>query len=369
MIPFVDLAAQHAALKEEIDAAIDETVTKSAFIRGEALERFEAAFAEVIGASHALGVASGTDALNLAVRSLDLDPEDEVITVDNTWISTAFAATLAGARIVLVDIDPATYQMDLNSLERAITPRTKAVIPVHLFGHPAPMPEIVQLCRSRGIHIIEDVAQAPLAEIDGQQTGTFGDVACYSFYPSKNLGAMGDGGAVVTNNGALARKMRRLADYGQDTRYHHADIGFNSRLDTVQAAILNVKLKHLRDWTGRRRRNAEIYNDLLSDLPVKRPSEDARASAVYHLYVIEVDGRDRCLEYLRSQGVMAQVHYPSLIHSQPCYEDLGYTDDDFPAANRAVNRILSLPMYAELRAQQMESVVATLAQFVSSNRS
>lgn len=364
MIPFVDLAAQYHAMKGEIDSAIQRVIEKSAFIHGPDVGEFEAAFGQLIGARYVIGVASGTDALNLAVRALGIGPGDEVITVVNTWISTAFAATYVGARVVLVDIDPNTYQMDVAALARAITPRTKAVIPVHLFGHPALMSEILALCRPRGIRIIEDVAQAPMAKIDDKIVGTIGDIGCFSFYPSKNLGCYGDGGAVVTNDDSLADEVRRLADYGQEERFHHVSIGCNSRLDTLQAAILKTKLPYLEEWTEARRRNAALYNERLANLKIKAPTEAPNARAVYHLYVVEVERRNACLAYLRERGVMAQVHYPALIHRQPCYAGLGYANGDFPVAEAAVDRILSLPMYPELTEAQIDHVVETLASFL-----
>lgn len=368
MIPFVDLAAQYRSIKSEIDAAIQDVITASAFIHGPAVARFEKAFAALHGVRHAVGVASGTDALHLAVRALDIGPGDEVVTVANTWISTAFAASYVGARPILIDIDPDTYQMDPKALEQAITPRTKAVIPVHLFGHPAPMDDILALCRPRGIKVIEDVAQAPLAELDGRRVGTFGDVACFSFYPSKNLGCYGDGGAVITNDESLAARLRELADYGQTVRYHHVRVGYNSRLDTLQAAVLLAKLPYLESWTRARRENARRYDRVLKDLPVKRPIESLGAKAVYHLYVVQVDRRDECLAFLRDRGVMAQVHYPSIIHLQPCYREFGYGPGDFPVAEATVHRILSLPMYPELSEAQIAAVADALADFLKPRR-
>ena len=364
MIPFVDLAAQYTALKDEIDRAIGGVIASAAFIHGPAVAEFEKSFAELNGIRHAVGVASGTDALHLAVRALGLGPDDEVITVANTWISTAFAVTYVGARVVLVDVDVDTYQMDVAALARAITPRTRAVIPVHLFGHPAPMEEIMALCRPRGIKVIEDVAQAPLATIAGRPAGTVGDMGCFSFYPSKNLGCYGDGGAVITDDDGLAAKVRRLADYGQDGRYHHTEIGYNSRLDTIQAAILSAKLPYLERWNAARRANADLYRRSLSDLPLKLPTEAQGAHAVYHLYVVEVDDRDACLAFLRRRGIMAQVHYPAVIHLQPSYAELGYRKGDFPVAEAAAERILSLPMYAELTKSQIDEVATALGQFL-----
>ncbi|MBM3566082.1 MAG: DegT/DnrJ/EryC1/StrS family aminotransferase [Alphaproteobacteria bacterium] len=363
MVPFVDLAGQHEILKDEIHRAMREVIETSSFIRGDAVGRFEDEFGRMVGARHVIGVSSGTEALHLAARALGLGFGDEVITVPNTWISTAFAASYVGARPVLVDIDSSTGQMDPERLERAITPKTRAVFPVHMFGHPAPMDRIVEICRRRGLKIVEDIAQAPLAEVNGRKVGQFGDIACYSFYPSKNLGCMGDGGAVATNDDRLAALLRRLADYGQERRYRHTEIGWNARLDTLQAAVLRAKLPHLPAWTEARRARAKRYGELLARLPVALPAEAPWAKAVYHLYVIQMDRRDECLEFLRKRGVMAQVHYPASIHLQPCYETLGYGRGDFPAAEAAVERMLSLPMYAELSESQMQMVAETLAAF------
>lgn len=364
MVPFVDLIAQYNSLKADIDRAMTEVIENSSFIRGPALTFFEREFAHAVGARYAIGVASGTDALNLAVRALDLGPGDEAITVPNTWISTAYAVSHVGARLVFVDIDPATGQMDPAHLERALTPRTKAVLPVHMFGHPAPMDRIMGICRPRGVRVIEDIAQAPLAEAQGKKVGSFGDLACYSFYPSKNLGCYGDGGAVTTDNDVLAERVRRLADYGQAERFRHVMVGWNSRLDTLQAAILRAKLPRLAGWNEARRARAKRYGELLAALPVRLPAEAPWAKAVYHLYVVQVDRRDECLAFLRARGVMAQVHYPTCVHLQPCYAELGYRLGDFPAAEAARDRILSLPMFPELTETQMRTVADTLAAFV-----
>ncbi len=341
----------------------------SAFIRGPAVGEFEARFAERHGVAHAIGVASGTDALALALRAIGVGPGDEVITQPNTWVSTAFAISYAGATPAFADIDPDTYQMDPASLERAITPRTKAVIPVHLFGHPAPMAAIEEVCRGRGLRIIEDVAQAPLARTGGRLVGTIGDVACFSFYPSKNLGGWGDGGLVLTGNDDLAAAIRRLANYGQETRHRHQTVGYNSRLDSVQAAILTCKLQHLEAWTEGRRRAAAAYDARLRGLPVKAPATAPGAEPVYHLYVVQVEERDACLEYLRDHGIMAQVHYPGVVHLQACYRDLGYGAGDFPLAEGAARRILSLPMFPEITDAEIGRVVETLAQFLAARAS
>jgi dTDP-4-amino-4,6-dideoxygalactose transaminase len=363
-IPLVDLARQFADLEDEMMTAMQGVAASAAFIRGPAVGQFEDRFAALHDMPHAIGVGSGTDALNLAVRALDIGPGDEVVTQPNTWISTAFAADTVGATPVFADIDPATYQMDPASLERVITPNTKAVIPVHMFGHPAPMTEIEAICKERGIRIIEDVAQAPLARIDGRLVGTIGDIACYSFYPSKNLGCYGDGGLVMTADDDLAATMRRLADYGQTTPHHHVDVGINSRLDTLQAAVLLAKLPHLEAWTDARRRAAALYDDRFAGLPVTPPMTAPGAEPVYYVYVVQVDDRDACLAHLRQHGVMAQLHYPQIVPMQDCYRHLGYTPGDLPGAEAANRRILSLPMYPEIEAAQIERVVDTVTRFV-----
>jgi dTDP-4-amino-4,6-dideoxygalactose transaminase len=362
-IPFVDLGKQFEDLDSDIMQAIRSVAESSAFIRGAPLQEFEQAFADLHGVRHAIGVGSGTDALNLSVLALGLESGDEVITVPNTWISTAFAISLAGATPVFVDINPDTYQLDADLLEQAITDRTKAIIPVHLFGHPAPMVEIEAICQKHDIRIIEDVAQAPLAKSHGRTVGTIGSFGCFSFYPSKNLGAYGDGGLILTSDDQLAETVRQLANYGQSETYTHVRVGINSRLDTLQAAVLLCKLSKLEKWTENRRAAAKLYDQLLSSLPVKRAVTADGAEPVYHLYVIEVDDRDNCLHWLRDNGVMAQIHYPSVIHLQKCYQYLGYKKGDFPVAENAADRMISLPMYPEITADQIGQVVETLKKF------
>lgn len=366
-VPFVDLNSQYSSLRREIDGSIARVLERADFIMGDDVGTFEAAFAHTMGARHAVGVGSGSDALSLAVRAIGIGRDDEVITVPNTWISTAFAATEAGAKVVFVDIDPDTHQIDLAAMEAAITLRTKAVIPVHMYGHPAPIDRIVELCRPRGIYVIEDVAQAPLAECSGRTVGTIGDIGCFSFYPSKNLGCYGDGGAAITDNDDLADRIRNLSNYGQSERFMHTEIGRNSRLDTVQAAVLSVKLDHLSDWTEMRRRNAAMYDTVLAGLPVKPSQEPEYGRSVFHLYVIEMDQRDKCQKFLRDRGIMAQVHYPNPIHLQPCYRHLGYGEGDLKVAEATMSRVLSLPMYPELTVDQIETVGAAMRDFIGTN--
>lgn len=360
MIPFVDLKSQYDSIHSEIDEAIQSTIDSSAFISGPAVDDFENQFAKTHDVKHAIGMGSGTDALHMAVRACGISQGDEIITVPNTWISTAFAGSYVGAKPVLVDIDPDTYQMDAKKLEEAITSKTKAIIPVHMFGHPAPMGQIIEIANAQNISVIEDVAQAPLAEIDGKIVGTIGDIGCYSFYPSKNLGCFGDGGAVITNNSWLEKRLRILSDYGQSERFQHQCIGYNSRLDTLQAAVLLVKLKYLKDWTEKRRKLAALYCKHLSDLPIKLPTEAQNARAVYHLFVVQIEQRNKCLNQLRNAGIMAQVHYPQSVHLQPCYQELGYQKGDFPVSEMLSANGLSLPFFPDMTEAQVLEVVNAL---------
>jgi dTDP-4-amino-4,6-dideoxygalactose transaminase len=363
-IPLVDINAQYQVIGTEIDAAFREVMATSKFILGEKVAEFETMFAEAIGAEYVIGVASGTAALNLAVEATAVGPGDEVITVPNTWISTAFAATARGAKVVLVDIDKDTLQMDPAKLEAALTSRTKAVIPVHMYGHPAPMTAIEEICRRRGVSIIEDVAQAPMARVDGRMTGSFGDVACFSFYPGKNLGCLGDGGAIATNDADIAARVKSLRNYGQSAPHRHEEVGYNARLDALQAAVLSVKLPYLAGWNRARRACAGQYLEALKDLPVWILQPAAGVESAAHLFPIQLDNRDACLTYLRDNGIMSQIHYPTPIHLQPCYEDLGYGIGDFPNAESYSERTLSLPLYPELTNGQIRRVVDTLKNFL-----
>ncbi len=362
VVPLADLVAQHETLDGEIMGALARVIGSGAFIRGPDVPAFESEFAELHGVKHAIGVASGTSALCLAVQALGLEPDDEVITVPNTWISTAFAASLVGARPVFVDIDPLTYQMDPDKLEQALSPRTKAVIAVHMFGHPAPLGAIEALCRPRNIRIVEDVAQAPLARSGGRLAGTVGDLGCFSFYPSKNIGSYGDGGMIVTDDDDLADQIRLLANYGQAEPHVHEIIGHNSRLDTLQAAILRCKLPHLAAWNGLRRQRAADYAERLAGLPVQLPVTADDAENVFHLYVVQLLTHDRAavLAYLRDHGVMAQVHYHGIVHLQPCYRELGYREGDFPVAETAVRNSISLPIFPEMTVEQVDYVTSVL---------
>jgi dTDP-4-amino-4,6-dideoxygalactose transaminase len=360
MIPLVDLKAQYATIKPEVDAAIQAVVDSAAFINGPQVRAFEEAFAAFCGARHAVGVQSGTAALHLALMACDVGPGDEVIVPSMTFIATAEMIGRLGARPVFVDVDPRTCNLDPGALEKAVTPRTRAVIPVHLYGQPAEMDAILAIARRNGLRVIEDAAQAHGAEYRGRRVGTLGDVAVFSFYPGKNLGAYGDGGALVTNDGNVAEQVRLLHNHGRRSKYTHEKEGFNYRLDTLQAAVLEAKLPHLDAWTIARRHNAELYRQYLSGLPVELPYEAPHVRSVYHLFVIRVTRRDEVLAHLRANGVGAGVHYPIPLHMQPAYEYLGAQPGDLPVSWAAAQEILSLPMYPELTEEQIQQVVDTL---------
>jgi dTDP-4-amino-4,6-dideoxygalactose transaminase len=359
-VPFVDLAAQYATIAEEIDGAVSEVLRGMDFILGRSVRLFEEEFAAFCEAEYAVGVDSGTSALELALRACGIGPGDEVVTVANTFIATALAISYVGATPVLVDIDPQTYAMDVSGLERAIGARTKAVVPVHLYGHPADMDPILELAQHHGLVVIEDACQAHGARYKGKRVGSLGHAAAFSFYPAKNLGAYGDGGMVVTNDERVAESVRMLRNYGQREKYHHVLRGYNRRLDTLQAAVLRVKLQYLKAWNGARRQHARRYGELFACSPVAVPAEADYAEHVYHLYVIRVQDRDALRIYLHDQGIATGIHYPVPIHLQPAYRDLGYGQGSFPVTEECAGQILSLPMYAELTPGLMERVAGTV---------
>lgn len=362
-IPLVDLPAQYQTIKPEIDAAMQRVVGNATFILGPEARTFEEHFAAFCGVKHAIGLDSGTAALHLALLALGIGAGDEVITTTHTFIATSEAIVLTGARPVLVDIDPRTYNLDPNKVEAVITPRTKAIIPVHLYGQPAEMDPLLEVASRRGIAVIEDAAQAHGALYRGRRAGSMGDMACFSFYPGKNLGAYGDAGALVTNDDALADKIRMLRDHGRTTKYEHEITGYGYRLDGLQAAVLDVKLQHLPEWNERRRAHADYYTELLSNLDVMAPYEPAHLRAVYHLYVIRTRGRDALMQYLKEHDIEGGIHYPVPLHLQPVYKDLAYRRGDFPETEKAASEILSLPLYPELTHAQMERVVETMRDF------
>jgi dTDP-4-amino-4,6-dideoxygalactose transaminase len=362
-IPLVDLKAQYRSIQSDIDAAIRRVVENTSFILGKEVQAFEQAFAQYCGADHCIGVSSGTAALHLALRAAGIGPGDEVITSPFTFVATAEAIWMAGARPVFVDIHPRYYCIHPDLIERAITPRTKAIMPVHLYGQPADMDPIMDIARRHQLLVIEDAAQAHGAEYHGRRTGILGDIAGFSFYPGKNLGAYGDAGAVVTNNAELAERVRMLRDHGRRSKYEHEILGYGERLDALQAAILAAKLPHLEAWTERRRALAQRYHRLLAEVPVELPEEMPGTRMVYHIYAIRTPRRDALLQHLNAQGIGAGVHYPIPLHLQPSLRYLGYQPGDFPEAERASQEVLSLPLYPEMTDEQQDMIVEAIRQF------
>jgi dTDP-4-amino-4,6-dideoxygalactose transaminase len=362
-IPLVDLAAQYPEIRAEVDAAIARVLDSTAFILGREVADFEAAFAAHVGATGCVGVASGTAAIELALRACGVGAGDEVITAAHTFIATAEAISHTGARPVFVDIDPVTFNLDPAAVEAALTPRTRAIVPVHLYGQPADMTALMALARAHDLYVIEDAAQAHGAEVDGRRCGSLGDLAAFSFYPGKNLGAYGDAGAVTGTNEALLARVRKLRDHGRTSKYEHDEVGFGERMDALQAAILGVKLRHLEAWTERRRAHARRYDELLEELPVELPREAPGRRHVYHLYVVRAERRDELLAHLKASGIDAGIHYPVPLHLQPAYADLGYAPGSLPETERAAREIVSLPIYPELADAQLVAVADAIRSF------
>jgi dTDP-4-amino-4,6-dideoxygalactose transaminase len=360
MIPLVDLRAQYLTIKSDIADAIGRVLDTGQFVLGEEVEAFEQEFAAYQGASHGIALSTGTSALHLALIAAGVGPGDEVITVPFTFVATVAAVGYVGARAVYVDIDPATFTMDATLLERAITSRTKAIIPVHLYGQPADMDPILEIAQRHGVKVIEDACQAHGAAYKGRPVGALGDAGCFSFYPGKNLGAYGEGGMVVTNDAATARKIRMLRDWGQNRKHHHVLKGFNYRMEGMQGSILRVKLRHLDRWTEARRTHAAEYRRLLRDSGVEIPIEAPYARHVYHVYAVRTQDRATLQRTLQSNGIGTGIHYPVPVHLQPAYEDAAYGPGDFPHAERAANEVLSLPMYPELSFTNVEMIVAAV---------
>jgi dTDP-4-amino-4,6-dideoxygalactose transaminase len=363
MIPLVDLTAQYHSIKGEIDAALHATLESGHFILGPMVSKFEESVASYLGVDHAIGLASGTDALVLALRALNIGPGDEVIIPAYTFFATAGTVISVGAVPLFVDIDPATYEIDVSQIKERITPNTKAIIPVHLYGHPADMDPILDLARSRGLKVIEDNAQAFGATYRGRKTGSLGEIGCLSFFPTKNLGAYGDGGMVVTNDGALAERMRMLRTHGWKKKYYSEEVGYNSRLDALQAAILQAKFPHLESWNDKRREIAGHYSQQLVSLGLTVPVECDWGRHVYHLYIIRSRKRDELQAFLKMEGIASEIYYPLPPHlSTPCRK-LGYKESDFPQAERASRETLALPLYPELTNEQQNQVVAAVREF------
>jgi dTDP-4-amino-4,6-dideoxygalactose transaminase len=360
-IPILDLQAQYQAHRAEIDAAILGVVASGQFVLGPNVRALEKEIAEYVGCRHAVGVASGTDALQLAMVALGVGPGDEVITTPFTFIATASTISHTGAIPVFVDIDPRTFNMAPESVEAAITPRTKAILPVHLFGQMVEMGPILEVADRHGLRVIEDAAQAIGAEENGRRAGSVGDIGCFSFYPTKNLGAYGDGGMVTTNDAELADKVDVLRRQGSKTKYFNEVLGFNSRLDEIQAALLRVKLKYLDEWAEERRLVAQRYNELLSG--VETPYERPGVRHVYHQYTIRTPRRDELRAHLRDRGIGTMIYYPVSLHRLPVYAGLGYGEGSLPESERAAEEVLSLPMYAELREEHIRAVASAVAAF------
>jgi len=362
-IPFVDLKAQYRAIQPQIDAAVAEVMKDAAFIGGPFVDEFERAFARYTGAKHCVGVANGTDALFIALKALGIGPGDEVITVANSFVATSEAIGMAGAQVVFVDINPSTYTIDVTQIEAKITKKTKAIIPVHLYGQPADMDPIVAIAKKHGLRIIGDAAQAHGALYKGQAIAKLADITCFSFYPGKNLGAYGDAGAFVTDNDEWVAKARMFANHGRTSKYDHGIEGVNSRLDGIQAAVLTVKLGHIEEWTERRRKNAYRYNEALKGLNVVTPRELDNVRAVYHLYVVRVPNgrREKLQEFLQTKGVSTGVHYPIALPYLGAYSHLGHVPTDFPESLRASSEIVSLQMFPELSEEQIQYIAAQIA--------
>lgn len=362
-VPYLDLAAQISGVRREINAAIAGTIDHCSFCLGPDVAEFEKAFAKFCGAEHCVAMNSGTSALHVALLLLGVGPGDEVITTPFTFVATSWAISYVGAKPVYVDVDDATMNLDSRLIERALTPRTKAIMPVHLYGHPFEAEAILKICRQHKLPLVEDACQAHGAKYKGKTVGTFGEVSGFSFYPGKNLGACGEGGALVTNNPAFAARARALREHGSTVRYYHDEIGFNYRMEGIQGAVLGVKLKHLEKWTRERHRVAQLYCELLKSTPLQLPCEADYAESAWHLFVVRHPRRDELKKYLEANGVGCALHYPLPLHLQKCYAPLGYQPGDFPIAEKSARECLSLPIYPELTNAQIQRVVAVIKDF------
>jgi dTDP-4-amino-4,6-dideoxygalactose transaminase len=356
-VPFLDLRIQYESIKREISFAIQKVCENCAFAGGPFVAEFEKAFASFCGTKHAIGVASGTDAIWAVLVAMGIGPGDEVITSPNTFMATAEAITFSGAKPVFVDIDGRTYNINHELIESAVTPRTKAIIPVHLYGQTANMDSIIEIAAKHNLYVIEDACQAHGAEYNGKRAGSMGIAGCFSFYPGKNLGAYGEAGAIVTNNSNLAQKLYMFRDHGQQKKYYHSIVGWNARMDGIQGAILSVKLKYLNIWNEARRKNARFYNELLADFDgIITPFEAPYAKHIYHIYAVCVRNRDALISALAEKNIHCGIHYPVPIHMQDAYRCLGYKQGSFPVAEKCAGELISLPMFPELTHKQIERV-------------
>lgn len=365
-IPAEDLKRQYQLIKEEISTALDQVLPTGKYTLGPFVEAFEAQFADYCGAHRCLGISNGTEALHLALAACELGPADEVITAANTYVATAFAISYVGATPVFVDINPISYNLDVSKLEQAITPRTKAIIPVHLYGQPADMDPLLEIAHRYDLRVIEDAAHSHGATYKGRRTGTLGDIGCFSFYPHKNLGCYGDGGCVTLSHEGLYDRIRVLRYMGQHVKHRHEVVGFQQRLDALQAAVLSVKLRYLDEWNRKRQYWAAKYNELLADLPLVKPRVSDFATHVYYMYTIRTARRDELKEYLAERGIGTQVIYGTPVPMQPAYRFLGYEESNIPIAARYAKEYLCLPMFPELTEQEVRTVAATVRQFFES---
>ena len=362
-VPYLDVPAQIRSIRKEIDAAIVRTIDNCSFCLGPEVAQFEKDFAKFCGAEHCVAMNCGTSALHVALLLFDIKPGDEVITTPFTFVATSWAISYVGAKPVFVDVDDATMTLDPKLIERAITPRTKAILPVHLYGHPFDADAILEICRKHKLPLIEDACQAHGAKYKSKIVGTFGEISGFSFYPGKNLGACGEGGALVTNNSVFAARARSLREHGSTVRYYHDEIGFNYRMEGIQGAVLAVKLPHLQKWTDERRRVAHRYHELLKDTPLQLPREAAYAASAFHLYVVRHPRRDDLKKFLDDNGVGCALHYPLPLHLQKCYAQLGHKPGDFPVAEKSARECLSLPIYPELTDSQIQRVATAIKSF------
>jgi len=368
-IPFVDLKAQYLSIKKEMDETIQNVLNEAAFIKGKYVNNFEKIYAERFGIKECISVANGTDSLFIILKMLGIGKGDEVITVANSWISTSETITQTGAKPVFVDIEPDYFSINPDLIQMHINEKTKAIIPVHLYGQPADIKKIKEICDKNNLHLVEDCAQSHFAEFDHQLAGTFGIAASFSFYPGKNLGAYGDGGAIITNDLSLAEKMRMFANHGALKKHHHLMEGINSRLDGIQAAVLLVKIKYIDEWNDKRIVNASLYNKYLSDITeIVTPKSRTNCKHVYHVYVIRAANRNGLKNYLEDNGVETTIHYPTALPNLPAYKYLNTSPEDFPVASKYQNEILSLPMFAELTEDQIIYIADKIKSFYSGNK-
>jgi len=357
MIPILDLSQQYAELKTDVEREVLKVLSSGQYILGENVKKFEKSFAKYNDVNYSLGVASGTDALHLALRALDIGPGDEVITVSFTFIATVEAVSYVGATPVFADIDPETFNFDVKELEKKITSKTKAIMPVHLYGQPVDMTPILEIAKKYNLYVVEDCAQAIGAEYKGKKVGSFGDIGCFSFFPTKNLGTFGDGGMVTTNSAYLAERLTSLRNHGSKVRYYHDEIGLNSRLDEIHAAILNVKFPHIHKWNTKRREAAYYYNELFKDVEeIQTPVELEDAYCVYHQYTVKAPVRDQLVESLKQKGVMAMIYYPVPIHLQAAFKNVGLKQGSLPVTEKLTEQVMSLPMFPEITREQQQQV-------------